>query len=170
MPFDPEAILRVLDKHGVVCVVVGGVAAVLHGSPMTTQDLDLVPQAEAANLARLSNALRELGARIRTRDAPDGLPFNHDGASLGRGEIWNLITRFGDLDVLFHPAGFDGFVQLAPHAEAMDMEGVPVLVAGLDDVIRSKELAGRAKDLATHPYLRRLRETIAESEPRGDRP
>ena len=118
-------------------------------------------------LDRLSNALRDLDARIRTGDTPYGLHFNHDGASLGRGEIWNLITRFGDLDIISHPAGFD---TLVPHAAPVDLEGLPVLVAGLDDVIRSKELANRPKDHATLPYLRRLREVIAESQADSDRP
>jgi hypothetical protein len=171
MPFDPEAILRVLDKHGVLSVVVGGVAAVIHGSPTTTLDIDLVPKPDRANLDRLSDALRELGARIRAEGAPDGLPFNHDGASLASAEIWNLVTRFGEVDLLFHPAGFDGFADLASNAETVDFDGIPVLVAALDDVIRSKEAAGRAKDIATLPYLRRLRATILQArQTAGDEP
>lgn len=159
-----------MDEHGVVCIVIGGMAAVAHGSPTTTRDLDLVPRSDIENMARLSDALRALEARIRTSGVPDGLPFNHDAASLLRGQIWNLVTRFGDLDVIFHPAGFDGFEALSPNATSIDLDGVPVLVAGLDDVIRSKELADRPKDHATLPYLRALRATIAGSRAEPDRP
>ena len=98
MELKPGSILRTFTDHGVEFVLIGGVAAVLHGSPLATFDLDLVPARERQNLDRLSTALTALDAKIRTRPGEPGLAFGHDGRSLGDVTIWNLVTPFGDLD------------------------------------------------------------------------
>ena len=78
--FAPEHILDVLGKHGVRFVLIGGFAAVIHGSPYVTTDVDVVPAADAGNLARLSDALRAMNAKVWTSAEPAGLPFAHDAA------------------------------------------------------------------------------------------
>lgn len=65
--FRPEGILRMLDEHGVRYVLIGGMAAVLHGSALPTYDVDSTPEGSTPNLARLSDALRALNARVRVR-------------------------------------------------------------------------------------------------------
>jgi hypothetical protein len=60
--FDPEAVLAALEQEGVRYVVIGGLAAVLHGSPLLTQGIDICPAADAENLKRLAKALRNIGA------------------------------------------------------------------------------------------------------------
>jgi hypothetical protein len=69
--FDPESILTALEREGVRYVVIGGLAAVLQGSPVFTQDVDICPARDGENLVRLARALRSVGARIRTDDAPE---------------------------------------------------------------------------------------------------
>jgi hypothetical protein len=70
--------------------------------------------------------------------------------------MWNLICRYGEFDISFRPAGFDGgYPQLVGRAHRVIVDGVEVLVADLDDVIRSKELAGRPKDIRVLPALYR---------------
>jgi hypothetical protein len=76
---------------------------------------------------------------------------------LGGAEIWNLVCELGEFDISFRPAAFDsGYAALAPRAHRLSVEGVIVLVADLDDVIRSKEAAGRPKDLQVLPALYRF--------------
>ena len=156
MSFAPDRLLATLERHGVQFVLIGGVAATIHGSTMATFDVDVTPRRTRDNLDRLSAALVELGARVRTDDPATALPFDHDGASLGDAEVWNLTTDAGDLDLSFVPAGTRGFDDLVRDAVRVDIDGHPLLVASLADVIRSKEAAGREKDRLALPLLRRL--------------
>ncbi len=154
--FQPHAILAVLDRHGVRYVLIGGLAAVLHGATRVTTDVDVVPEEAKHNLERLSAALKELGARIRVTGEPEGVPFDHSAGSLARVRIWNLQTDLGDLDLNFEPSGTRGYDDLTRDASAMLVRGVSVSVASLADVIRSKEAAGRPRDRAALPALREL--------------
>ena len=154
--FRPQDILAVLDRHGVRYVLVGGLAAVLHGSAHVTTDVEVVPEDGRENLARLSEALKDLDARIRVAGEPHGVPFDHSPEPLSRVLTWNLVTDLGDLDIAFVPSGTHGYRDLVRDAEVMTVRGVPVPVASLADVIRSKEAAGRARDRAVLPALREL--------------
>lgn len=156
--FRPEEILGALSRNGVRYVLIGGFAAVIHGSPYVTTDVDIVPESSSANLSRLSAALSELGARVWTSSEPDGLPFRHDAESLGRVQIWNLVTDHGRLDITFQPSGTAGFADLSRDALHLTILGAAVDVAALADIVRSKEAAGREKDRLTLPILRRLLE------------
>lgn len=154
--FAPEAMLAVLNEHGVRLVLVGGFAAVIHGSPYVTTDIDIVPERSEANLERLSSALAALHARVWTSAEPEGIPLGHDAASLGRVNVWNLVTEHGRLDITFVPSGTSGYEDLARDARHLVILGVEVDVASLSDVVRSKEAAGREKDRLVLPVLRRI--------------
>jgi hypothetical protein len=154
--FHPERILEVLAAHDVRAVLIGGFAAVIHGSPYVTTDVDLVPDPDAENMARLSAALRALHARIWTSSDPRGLPFEHSAASLSNAATWNLVTDFGRMDLTFAPAGTSGYADLARDAVHLTILGAEVDVASLADVIRSKEASSREKDRLVLPVLRRL--------------
>ncbi|HVA06285.1 MAG TPA: hypothetical protein VNG12_06025 [Acidimicrobiales bacterium] len=152
--FDAGSIIASLNRHGVHYVVIGALAAQLQGAPIPrTRDIDITPATDTGNLQRLSNALHELSARIRTADVPEGLPFDHDAASLSRARIWKLTTPFGEFDLSFVPSGTDGYSDLVRHAHVIESYGQSVPVADLDDVIRSKEAAGRPKDILQLPIL-----------------
>ena len=153
---DPAALLRVLVDHGVRFVVVGGFAAIYHGSAHITFDLDITPETSETNLRRLSDALRALDARIRTHD--ESFEFAHDAASLSRATVWNLTTPYGDLDLTVMPSGTQGYDDLHRDAITTEVLGVVVEIASLADVIRSKAAADRPKDHLTLPTLRRLLE------------
>lgn len=154
--FDPETILRVLVEHRVDFVLIGGVAATLHGSNLRTGDVDICPRRERTNLERLAAALVELEARVRTEGVPDGLPLDPDGAFLARVELLDLTTRCGDFDLTFRPSGTEGFEDLWPSRVTYDLGGIEVPTASLADLIRSKEAAGRRKDQEALPTLRAL--------------
>jgi hypothetical protein len=163
--FDPERILRTLERHQVRYVLIGGLAATFHGSPLVTTDVDVTPERARDNLERLSAALKELDARIRTDPVEGGLAFDHGGESLGASNIWNLTTVAGDLDITFSPAGTDGYSDLRKGARQIVVaRGLTIQVAALEDVIRSKEAAGREKDERSLPTLRRM----LEAEEPGD--
>lgn len=156
IPLAADQILACLEKHGVHYVVIGGVAAILHGSPQVTFDADICPARDSSNLEALARALREMRARIRAPDAPDGLPFACDATFLANLNLVNLVTRFGDLDLSFTPSGTGGYSDLIARAVRLPLQGSTVAVAALEDVIRSKEAANRPKDLRTLPLLRQL--------------
>ena len=154
--FRPEEILRILNDHEVLYVVIGGMAAVIHGSDIPTTDIDVTPDQSLSNLQRLSAALREMNAKIWTQPEAEGLSFDHDGASLADVQILNLMTDYGRLDVTRTPAGTQGYDDLKRDAMTVDVFGLAVSVASLADVVRSKQAAGRPKDLQFLPTLRRL--------------
>jgi hypothetical protein len=156
--------LRVLDEHGVEFVVVGGIAARLRGAPLLTQDVDVTPATDRRNLERLAAALEDLGARLRTATEPDGVPFPFDPGLLESATVWTLTTKHGDLDLVVSPAGTGGYRDLITDANELKVAVKPdllVKVASLADVIRSKEAAGREKDRAALPLLRRTLEESA---------
>jgi hypothetical protein len=143
--FDPLRALRTLDRHGVRFVLIGGLGARLHGSPTVTNDTDLCYERSPENLERLAAALRRLGAELRGVD--DDVPFRLDAATLAAGDHFTFTTKAGNLDLLGTPSGADGFADLARDAVPFDVDGLTVLVASIDDLIRMKRAAGRPKDL-----------------------
>ncbi len=159
--FDPLGALRVLVTHEVRFVVIGGYASVLHGSALFTYDADVCPARDPENLERLCAALFEMDAQLRVVEEPDGVPFSCSGQFLAQMAILNLTTRFGDFDLSLRPSGFGGYEDLIEHAVDFDVGGFVVRVASLDDIIESKEVAGRAKDRAALPQLYALRDEIA---------
>jgi len=164
MTFDFERIISTLHRHGVAYVLIGGAAANAHGSTLLTEDVDITPARDRANMDRLAAALRELGARIRTSNEPEGVEFPVEGAFLAAQPLMlNLTTEAGDVDLTLAPAGFAaGYDALAPRAVDIEFDdGVVVRVAALDDIIASKRAANRPKDKAALPYLEALADDIA---------
>ena len=160
-PFDPFPLLAALSDHEVEFVVIGLIAAVAQGYPLTTSDLDITPSRESANVERLAEALRALDAKLRTPGAAVDFPI--EASYLASVDSWTLVTPTGELDILFRPAGTQGFDDLRRGAVQLTL-GVPVLVASLSDVIRMKEAAGREKDQSQLPALRRTLELIRQRE------
>jgi len=162
--FDPKPMLRVLQHHKVDFIVVGVLAAVAQGSPISTRDLDVTPSSHADNYERLAAALGDLDAKLRLPDG-SGVEFPIEARYLAGNSAWTLSTRFGVLDLVYLPAGTRGYDDLRRQAVELDLgTGRPLLVASLIDVIRMKEAAGRPKDEATLPALRQTLEVIRERE------
>jgi hypothetical protein len=157
-------ILEILERHQVRFVLIGGLASIHWGSPFPTEDIDVTPERSRENLDRLSSALTDLDAKIRTPTEPDGLRFAHTGASLADAGVWNLVTRYGDFDISFVPNGTDGYPDLVRDATPATVHGVEIRVASLADIIRSKQAANRPKDQRVLPTLR---EILAARNPRN---
>lgn len=167
-PFDPVGALEALTEGRVAFVLIGGVAARLHGSPSVTRDLDICYDRTTDNVQRLVDVLRAHGARLRGVD--EDLPFLLDAKTLGAGANFTFVTDLGDIDVLASPAGVNGYGELAANADRLDLGSVQILVTSLDDLIRMKRAAGRPKDLRELEILEAVRAEI-ERDPieRGQR-
>lgn len=156
--FDAAPILRVLYKHQVSLVVIGGIAGITHGSPSLTRDLDICYERSPANLEKLALALRELHATLR--GAPPDLPFLLDARTLAAGDHFTFATDSGDLDCLGTPSGTEGYADLIRNALDVELESCTVKVASLDDVIRMKRASGRPKDRVELEILGALRDEL----------
>lgn len=161
---DAEAIIAVLNRHGVAYVVIGGFAALLHGAPTVTVDLDITPSPAPENLDRLAEALVAMGARLRASGVDDPLVIPLDRRTFEQFSAFlNLRTDHGDLDISMHPSAPGGktfeYEDLARSSVLVSLPE-PVAVASLDDVISSKRAANRPKDLAVLPILEELRDQL----------
>lgn len=155
--FDAGALIRVLQRHEVEFVVIGGIAGQLWGSPTITQDLDICYAREKSNLEHLAAALRELHAKLR--GVKEDVPFQLDARTLFNGDSFTFTTDFGALDCLATPRGTSGYADLRQAAEAMRVGGgLRVWVCSIDDLIRMKRSAGRTKDLRAVEELGALRD------------
>ncbi len=152
---DPLAILRILAEHEVDFIVVGGVSAVLQGAPIATFDLDIVHSREPANVKRLMDALRELGAYYRGQGTRRIEPTSSLLASPGH---QLLLTIHGPLDLLGTIGKARGYEALIAKSETMAAGPIRVRVLGLATLIETKEEAGRDKDKAVLSILRRTLE------------
>lgn len=161
--FDPVCLLNVLANHDVDHVLIGGLAAVLHGAPITTTDADIVPDMSRDNLRRLSEALKDLNARLRTPTDPDGVAFDPHPQLLASMSVLDMTTRCGDLDLTIMAAGIAGYADARRDAVVFAVADITVAVAALDDIIRSKETADRPKGRAALPILYALRDEIGQT-------
>lgn len=145
------ALLQALARHGVEHVVVGGVAAILEGAPITTLDLDIVFRLEEANLERLQGLLTELEARYRDPAGREILP-TPDRLRTNRVNLFE--TREGLLDAMQEIGAGWSYDELAARTHTLRLGELTVRVLDLASVIESKEAAGREKDKAMLPVLR----------------
>jgi len=161
MPIESRfmAQLAVLLRHEVDFFVVGGVAAVLHGSPVITKDLDVVFDPQAANIERLLAALQELEARYHD---PAGRHLVPDAEGLAIIRVNLLETNKGRLDVLRLIGNGQTYGDLVDRTVAMDLGEFSIKVLDLPTLIETKEIAGRDKDRYGLLFLRELRDRIGE--------
>lgn len=153
-----EPHLRLLGEYRVACVIVGGVAATIHGSSQLTFDLDICYLRDSSNLTRLVQALLSVNAKLR--GAPDGLPFILDEETLRRGLNFTFVTDHGPLDLLGEVHGVGGYQEAMENAEIREFFGTAFPVLSLTKLIAAKRAAGRPKDLNILPELEAIREAI----------
>lgn len=153
---DLEALLRALLGGGVRFIVVGGAAAVIHGAPITTQDLVIVPEQAPDNLARLLTVLEELGARFRPWKPDRDLAPTVEHLA-GRGQLL-LTTCVGPLDVLCRIHDGRGYAELAGRSREIHDQDLHLQVLDLDALIEIKSGTGRTKDQIVVPILLALRD------------
>jgi predicted nucleotidyltransferase len=153
---DFQALLRALTDAGVEYILVGGAAAIAHGSARLTQDLDIVYSRTPSNLRHLVKALAPYAPYLR--GAPPGLPFQFDVKTLHRGLNFTLTTRIGDIDLLGEITGGGGYEDLLPDTVLLEVFGLNCRGLSLDRLIEVKRAAGRPKDLESIAELEAIRE------------
>ncbi len=159
---DLERALQELHRSGVGFIVIGGVAATIHGSARVTQDLDIVYARTPENFARLAAALAPHAPYLR--GAPPGLPFRWDAETIRRGLNFTLTTTLGDVDLLGEIVGGGGYADLLPHSQIVKVSGLDYRCLSLARLIHVKRAAGRPKDLEAIAELEALREERRDQE------
>jgi hypothetical protein len=155
---DLERQLRLLAGASIDFIVIGGMAAAVHGSARSTLDLDVVYSRERSNVARLAAALAPHKPYLR--GAPPGLPFVFDEQTISRGLNFTLTTDIGDFDLLGEVVGGGTYAELLPDTEEIDAFGVRCRYVTLDALVRLKRAAGRPKDLEAIAELELIRERL----------
>jgi len=164
--FFEEAFVLLRDG-GVRFIVVGGTAVILHGVPRTTAGLDLVVDLEASNLHRFVSAMIRVGYVPRAPVEPTALCDPDQRRAWIEEKGMRAFTfclpghPLSDIDVLIDSP--IEFAELSLRAELVDAGGLKLRIAGLDDLIRMKDAAGRDQDRADADALRRL-----QKDQRGD--
>lgn len=167
-PLDYKRIVEILDRHEVEYVIVGGIASLHYGAVHPTMDFDAVIRKSTANINRLTSALEELGAFLRVDNLSDkearSLPVHWPSVIL-ESTISNLRTEAGDIDVM---AGIPGelghlveYDELVTHGTQGSVNSVKVIFAGLSDIVISKRMANRDKDIESLPELERIMDEMA---------
>ena len=148
---DLPALLAKLCDAGVEFIIVGGAAAVIHGAPITTNDLDIVHQRTPENVARLLDVLLGLDATMRYDLANRRLRPTAEMLA-GKGQI-NLSTSLGPIDPLCELDEGQGYEELLSHSQSVIDEGRPLRVLDLPTLIAVKTKVGRPKDRMVLPIL-----------------
>jgi predicted nucleotidyltransferase len=159
---DFKTLLRALAEGGVDFILVGGVAATVHGATRLTLDVDVVYGRSPDNLERLVLALAP--HRPYLRGAPPGLPFRWDAATLTRGLNFTLTTAVGDIDLLGEITGGGGYGDLARATVTIQIFGVECRCLSLEKLIEVKRAAGRPKDFEAIAELEAIQEERARED------
>lgn len=155
-------LLETLATHKVQFIIVGGVAATVHGSSRLTQDLDIVYSREQENLRRLVASLAPYKPYLR--GVPPGLPFRWDTETLQKGLNFTLTTTLGDIDLLGEITGGGSYEDLIAASSSIWIFGIECPCLELEPLIHVKRAAGRPKDLDA---IAELEAILKERGPRG---
>jgi hypothetical protein len=156
---DFARLIRTLVQGDVAFVLVGGVAAAVHGSARLTRDVDVVYGRSPANIAKVVQAVAPFHPSLR--GAPPGLPFRFDVPTVQAGLNFTLTTDIGDLDLLGEIAGGGGYVELVRGATSIELYGEHCRCLTLDQLIAVKRAAGRPRDLEAIAELELIRDRLA---------
>ena len=144
-PLDLRELFRVLAEHGVDYLVIGGVAAQVHGRRRTTKDLDVTPAPDPENFKRLAAALVTLDAH--PVELGPGAPTPTAEQLRVAPVVPPLSTRHGELHILNEIPGATAYAGMRTRALTIDLDGIAMYIVGVDDLIRMKQTAGRPSDI-----------------------
>ncbi len=153
---DFPRLIGTLCEGGVDFIIVGGLAATVHGSSRLTQDIDIVYRRTDENLSRIEKGLGPHQPYLR--GAPPGLPFDWSAATLKRGLNFTLTTALGDIDLLGEIVGGGGYDDLLPHSIEIELFGNACRCLDLPSLIQTKRAAGRPRDFEAVAELETLRD------------
>jgi len=151
---DFKMLLSEFEKHNVKFIIVGGVAAVAHGSARSTSDLDIVYERSKENLKNIVQALAPYKPYLR--GAPPGLPFFWDEVMLENGLNFTLSTQLGSIDLLGEILGGGTYENMRNGSVKIEVFGYSCFVLDLPTLLKTKKAAGRPKDLEVLAELEAL--------------
>jgi len=153
---DFEAIIQLLARYNIRYIIVGGMAATVHGSARLTLDLDIVYERPEDNLTKLVAALAQVNPYLR--GAPPGLPFEWSVETLKMGLNFTLTTDLGPIDLLGEIVGGGKYGDLMKTSLEISLFGETCDCIGLEQLIKAKRAAGEPKDLESLAELEGLLE------------
>lgn len=151
-----ESLLAALVENKVEFILIGGVAANLHGSGRATFDLDVIYARSRTNFSAIVSALGPLAPYLR--GAPPGLPFRLDERTLANGLNFTLTTSLGDLDLLGEVVGGGTYEAVLPGSISIEINSMQIRCASLEQLITLKSAAGRPKDFEALAELRAIQD------------
>ena len=149
-----ETAVQRLSDAGVEFIVIGGWAAIFHGSAHVTNDLDICYSREQQNVRKLAGALAPY--HPRPRGFPDHLPFIWDATTLANGTVFTLATDLGIIDLLAEVTGIGTYAAVVAESIEVNAFGRRIRTLNLPALIQAKKAAGRPKDLLILPELEGL--------------
>ena len=153
---DFASLIGALSEGGVQVIIIGGLAATIHGSSRLTQDIDVVYSRSDDNIERVVAALGPHEPYLR--GAPRNLPFDWSAATIQRGLNFMLTTTIGDIDLFGEITGGGGYDDLLPHSIVVELFGHTCRCLDLPWLIETKRAAGRPRDLEAIAELEALLE------------
>jgi hypothetical protein len=156
-------LLTRLSEHEVEFVIVGGIAATVHGSVRFTSDLDVCAPLDQPNVTRIIDALRGLNPRFRFR--PDKMRMWEEPERFKSFKNLNLLTDWGVIDILGEVSGVGTYEQVASLSVPADLGGIVCKVLELNPLIAAKRAANRPKDRPAIIELEVIRDRKAKIQP-----
>ena len=153
-------LFRSLHEHNVRYLLVGGLAMNLHGVPRMTMDVDLVLALDDANLDAFIACARALGLKPQAHVQLEALkdPAQRKAWVEQKHMIAFALNAPGaaaTVDVLIeHPLHMESALAASIRR---DLDGVPVSLCAIEDLIRTKQGTGRRQDATDIEHLRRIR-------------
>ncbi len=147
---DLSALLKGLNEAGIEFIVVGGLAAIIQGAPITTSDLDIVHRQTDGNISKLIKFLKSVDAYHRR---PDDIIIEPTKKQLKEKGHILLTTRFGPLYISAFIEKDYGFEELLCNTVEIIFQGHKVYVLSLETIIKLKRDSKDPKDIYRMPIL-----------------
>jgi len=144
---DYREMLQCLVGANVKFILVGAYALAAHGYPRATMDIDIWVMPSPENAAAVLCALRQFGASLHDLTLDD---LQKDDM------IFQIGVAPRRVDIITGASGLR-FEDALSRSSMIEIEGIPVHIPALDDLIRNKRASGRTKDLADAEALESLK-------------
>lgn len=155
---DPKRLLSALAEEQVDYVLVGGIAAAMHGTTRITPDVDIAYATDSANLQRLCAAINRFEPRRLVLGQPEGAVLHFEPELLRKERVVQLETTIGRLDLLDRIRGFGSYAAVKKLKEIQTIGVTQVHVLSIDGLIKAKRAMGRPKDIQDVTELEAIRE------------
>ncbi len=161
---DLKKILTSLKNNNVKFVIIGGQAAVIHGSSIMTRDFDICYCRDKKNLENIVKALSPFHPYLR--GAPQNLPFKFDEQTIKIGLNFTLTTDIGDIDLIGEVEGIGKYEKVIKYSEKIEIYGMHFQVLSINGLLKNKKTLGREKDKIQIKELEALLTIIKKKEKR----